>query len=158
MARQLTIPTNFVTSTVMSVVLRAGGRIHTEVKGIGRGTLLPQVNIRLGDLLLFITDVEAMRRVRQQWDAQQFYAQRLPEEAPAEWVQATPGTYPATAALRLTSTTGVAGQWVPGSVQLRTPPHVRMVLDRCVWQVVDRTAWNRISDALHDGERHMSDL
>ncbi len=88
------------------------------------------------------------KRIRQQWDAAQYLAAtKLPERVSQTWLAPTPDTYPIGVALRLTGSVEVATQWIEGRPSTRTPAHLRVRVDRLVWQVCDRQAWRSIGHA-----------
>lgn len=153
---QQQIPAHFVTSVVLQIVLRVGGNVHTSIITSGEGTMFPQVNITIGDAMLFVADRDVMRRLCQQWDAQAGRATALPQEAPVEWVQAPRNAYPVTIAVRPTWDSAVIrSRYVAADPKRRQPPHVHVQLERIAFQVVDITAWRRIADILFEADMFM---
>jgi len=75
-------------------------------------------------------------RLRQQWDASQYLAtQRLPEQVPQAWLAHDTDVYPVGVTLQLTGPVKVTPRYQPPHRETRTPPHLRMRVDRLVWQV-----------------------
>jgi hypothetical protein len=57
------------TSNVLTVVLRVAGPVETSVRPHALGHPERQVNVRIGDALIHLTDAKAAERIRQRWDA-----------------------------------------------------------------------------------------
>jgi hypothetical protein len=143
-------------STVLTVVMRVAGPVHTEVHPYAIGEPEQQVTARIGDAVVYLTEPAVAGRIRQQWDAAQYLAAtRLPERVSQTWLAPQPGTYPVSVALRLTGAVEVATQWIQGHCDIRTPPHLRVRLDRLIWQICDRQAWQRIGQAWFDAQQHL---
>ena len=112
---------------------------------------------RIGDAVVYLTEAVAAERIRQQWDAAQYLAvTRLPESVSQTWLAPTPGTYPLGVALRLTTPIEVAAQWITGRPSTHTPPHLRIRVDRLVWQVCDQHSWRRIGQAWFDAQQYLT--
>jgi len=128
-------------SAVVAVVLRVAGPVITEVRTHGIGTPDAQVCVRIGDALLYLTEPRLVARIRQQWDASQYLAtQRLPKQVPQAWLESDTDVSPVGVTLQLTGPVKVAPRYQPPHRGTRTPPHLRMCIDRLVWQVCDLTA------------------
>lgn len=150
-------PGSALTSTVLAVVMRVAGPVPTEVHPHAIGHPEQQVTARLGDAVVYLTEPAVAGRIRQQWDAAQYLAAtRLPERVSQTWLAPQPNTYPLSVALRLTGAVKVATQWVEGRRETRTPPHLRVRIDRLVWQICDRQAWQRIGQAWFDAQQYLS--
>ncbi|MGH7744793.1 MAG: hypothetical protein ACREQ5_08265 [Candidatus Dormibacteria bacterium] len=144
-------------STVLAVVMRVAGPVSTEVSPYALGQPEQQVTARIGDAVVYLTAAAVAERIRQKWDAAQYLvAQRLPERVSQTWLAPTPGTYPVGVALRLTGPVQVVTQWVEGRRETRTPPCLRVQVDRLVWQVCDRRAWECIGQAWFDAARYLA--
>jgi hypothetical protein len=142
---------------VLAVVMRVAGPVPTEVHPHAIGPPEQQVTARLGDAVVYLTEPAVAGRIRQQWDAAQYLAAtRLPERVSQTWLAPQPDTYPLGVALRLTGAVEVATQWVEGRRGTRTPPHLRVRVDRLVWQICDRRAWQRIGQAWFDVQQYLS--
>jgi len=88
--------------------------------------------------------------------AQYLAATRLPERVSQTWLTPTPDTYPLGVALRLTGAVQVATQWIEGRRETRTPAYLRVRVDRLVWQICDRQAWQRIGQAWFDAQQYLA--
>jgi hypothetical protein len=157
--QQLTTPPSapILASTVLTVVMRVAGPVHTEVHPYALGESERQVTARIGDAIVYLTEPTVAGRIRQQWDAAQYLAAtRLPERVSQTWLAPQPGTYPLGIALRLTGSVEVATQWIQGHRETRAPPHLRVRVDRLVWQVCDRQSWQRIGQAWFDAQQYLS--
>ncbi|MGH3825022.1 MAG: hypothetical protein ACRDRA_19625 [Pseudonocardiaceae bacterium] len=96
-------------------------------------------------------------RIRQQWDAAHYLATtRLPERVSQTWLAPAPGTYPLGVALRLTGPIEVTTQWITGRRATNTPAHLRVRVDRLIWQVCDQQSWQRIGHAWFDAHRYLT--
>jgi hypothetical protein len=124
-----TTDTHQLTSAVIAVVLRVAGAVITDVRPHAIGTPQRQVNARIGDVLLYLTDHRTVARIRQQWDAAQYIAiKRLPETVSQTWLaNPHPDTYPLGVTLRLEGSVQVTCRWMAGSPTTGTPPHKRTV-------------------------------
>lgn len=143
-------------STVLAVVMRVAGPVPTQVHPHALGHPEQQVSARIGDAVIYLTEPEVAGRIRQQWDAAQYLAAtRLPERVSQTWLAPRPGTYPVAVALHLTGPVQVCTQWVDGRRTTATPPHLRVAVDRLVWQICDRQAWQRIGQAWFDAARYL---
>ncbi|MFN2496159.1 MAG: hypothetical protein ABR608_09680 [Pseudonocardiaceae bacterium] len=157
--QQLTSPQSVpvLSSTVLAVVMRVAGPVPTEVHPHAIGHPEQQVTARIGDAVVYLTEPTVAGRIRQQWDAAQYLAAtRLPERVSQTWLAPQPGTYPLGVALRLAGNVEVATQWIEGRRETRTPPHLRVRVDRLVWQVCDRQSWRRIGEAWFDAQRYLN--
>ena len=145
------------TSTVLAVVMRVAGPLPTEVHPHAIGHPEQQVTARIGDAIVYLTEPTVAARIRQQWDAAQYLAAtRLPERVSQTWLAPTPDTYPLGVALRLTGAVEVATQWIEGRRETRTPAHLRVRVDRLVWQVCDRQSWQRIGQVWFDAQQYLA--
>ena len=79
-----------------------------------------------------------------------------PRERFPDLARPTPGTYPLGVALRLTTPIEVAAQWITGRPSTHTPPHLRIRVDRLVWQVCDQHSWRRIGQAWFDAQQYLT--
>lgn len=87
-------------------------------------------------------------RIRQQWDAAQYLvSRRLPERVSQTWLAPEPGTYPVGVTVQLTGAVKVTTESVSAHEASRTPVHLRVRVDRLVWQVCDRQSWRAIGEA-----------
>lgn len=150
-------PVPVLASTVLSVVMRVAGPVPTEVRPYALGHPEQQVTARIGDAVVYLTDGAVAARIRQQWDAAQYLAAaRLPERVSQTWLAPRPGSYPLGIALRLTGTVEVATQWITGRRATNTPAHLRVRVDRLVWQVCDQQSWQRIGQAWFDAQQYLT--
>ncbi len=151
-------PVHVMASTVLAVVMRVAGPVITEVHPHAIGYPERQVLARIGDALIYLTDPKAAARIRQQWDAAQYLAaQRLPERVSQTWLAPTPGTYPVGVTLQLTGRVDVTTRYLPAHPATSTPPHLRMRVDRLVWQVCDQQSWRAIGDAWFAAQRYLEE-
>jgi hypothetical protein len=67
------------TSTVLAVVMRVAGPVVTGVLPHGLGTPERQVSVRIGDVIVHLTDPRVAAVIRQRWDATVGLALRLRE-------------------------------------------------------------------------------
>jgi hypothetical protein len=142
---------------VLSVVMRVAGPVPTDVQPHAVGYPEQQVIARLGDAVVYLTEAAVAARIRQQWDAAQYLvAARLPERISQTWLTPTPGTYPLSVVLRLTGSIEVTTHWISGRHATNTPAHVRLRVDRLVWQVCDQQSWRRIADAWFAAQQYLS--
>lgn len=143
-------------STVLSAVLRVAGPVPTHVHPHALGTPEQQVSLRIGDALVYLTEPVVSSRIRQQWDATQYLAaRRLPKRASPTWLAPQPGTYPLGVALRLTGAVEVATQWIMAHHATSTPAHLRIRVDRLIWQICDQESWQCIGHAWYDAAHHL---
>jgi hypothetical protein len=143
-------------SAVIAVILRVAGPVMTEVRPYAIGTPERQVTARIGDALVYLTDRRLAGRIRQQWDASQYLAtKRLPERVSQTWLAHTVDTYPVGVTVQLTGQVRVTARYLPAHRETQTPPHLRMQVDRLVWQVCDLQAWRAIGDAWFEAQRHL---
>lgn len=56
----------------------------------------------------------------------------------------------------MTAPIAVTTQWMPGRGATNTPAHVRLRVDRLVWQVCDQQTWRRIADASFTAQRYLA--
>lgn len=141
-------PAHVLASAVLAVVMRVAGPVPTHIHPHAIGHPEQQVSARIGDAVVYLTELGVAGRIRQQWDAAHYLAsQRLPERVSQTWLAPTPGTYPVGVALRLTGAVQVTTQWIQGHRETRTPPHLRVRVDRLVWQICDHQAWRSIGQA-----------
>ncbi|MQA12811.1 MAG: hypothetical protein GEV09_01190 [Pseudonocardiaceae bacterium] len=149
-------PGRILTSTVLGVTLRVAGAVTTEVHPFAIGTPEQQVTARLGDALIYICDPELSDRIRAHWDSAILAAHKLPSRVSQTWLVPQPGTYPLTIAARLTDQLELSAASVPADRASHTPAHLRMRVDRLVWQVCDRDSWRALADAWYQIHRHLS--
>jgi hypothetical protein len=150
-------PVPVLASTVLSVVLRVAGPVPTRVHPYALGHPEQQVTARIGDAVVYLTEPTVAARIRQQWDATHYLASaRLPERVSQTWLAPQPGSYPLAIALRLTGAVQVATQWITGRRATNTPAHLRVRVDRLVWQVCDQQSWERIGQAWFDAARYLA--
>jgi hypothetical protein len=150
-------PAHVLASAVLAVVMRVAGPVPIQVHPYAIGQPEQQVSARIGDAVVYLTELGVAGRIRQQWDAAQYLvSQRLPERVSQTWLAPTPRTYPVGVALRLTGAVEVATQWVEGRPTTRTPPHLRVRVDRLVWQACDRQAWRSIGQAWFDAQQALT--
>jgi len=152
-----TATTDQLTSAVLAVVLRVRGTVVVDICPHAIGTPERHVLARIGDVLLYLTDPRTVARIRQQWDAAHYLATaRLPEKVSQTWLaNPQPETYPLGVTLRLEGPVQVTIRWMPASQATGTPAHLRVRVDRLVWQVCDLQAWITIGDAWFDALRHL---
>lgn len=158
-ASSLTAPQSVpaLASTVLTVVMRVAGLVPTNVHSHAIGHPEQQITARIGDAVVYLTEPMVAERIRQQWDAAQYLAMaRLPERVSHTWLVPQPGTYPLGVALRLTGTVEVTTQWIDEHRATSTPAHLRVRVDRLIWQVCDRQAWHRIGDAWFDAQQYLA--
>ncbi|MDQ2788447.1 MAG: hypothetical protein M3Y73_01560 [Actinomycetota bacterium] len=152
-----TAPQTVLASTVLTVVMRVAGPVPIEVRPYALGHPEQQVTARIGDAVVYLTDRAVAARIRQQWDAAQYLAAtRLPHRASQTWLAPSPDSYPVGVALRLTGAVEVATQWISGHPDTRTPPHLRVRVDRLIWQLCDQQSWLRIGQAWFDAQRYFN--
>jgi hypothetical protein len=150
-------PVPVLASTVLSVVMRVAGPVPTDIRPHALGHPEQQVTARIGDALIYLTDAAVTERIRQQWDAALYLAMaRLPERVSQTWLAPVPGTYPATVALRLTGPIEITTHWVTGRRSTNSPPHLRVRVDRLIWQVCDQQSWRSIADTWFTAQRHLT--
>lgn len=142
-------------SAVLTVTMRVAGEVATSVRPDGLETLTPQVGLRLGEALVYVTEPEVAARLRREWDILHRLAQGLPEQARDHTVPPTPGSYPVGVVVRLTGTAAVGGQVLPADRYGRAPAHLRVRLDRLVLEVCDQEAYRRIGRALFSAEQYL---
>lgn len=124
---------------VLAVILRVAGPVITKVRAHAAGVPERQVCTRLGDALLYLTDPKVAARTRQHWD----------------WLAHVPDTYPVGVSLRPTGDITLDTKGIAARRETRTPAHPRIQVDRAVWQVCDRQAWNAIGDALFEAQTYL---
>jgi hypothetical protein len=145
----------FLACNVLAIILRVAGPVITEVRAHALGFPERQICARLGDALLYLTDPQVAARIRQHWDAAQYLAGRLPERVSQTWLAHVPGTYPVAVSLRPVGEIVLDTKWIGGRRETRTPAHLRIQVDRSVFQVCDRQAWNAIGDALFTAQTYL---
>ena len=151
-------PIHVMASTVLAVVMRVAGPVITEVRSHALGTPERQVIARIGDALVYLTDSKAAAHVRQRWDAAQYLVvQRLPERVSQTWLAPTPGAYPVGVTVQFTGEVTVSTQPMGAHRETGTPPHLRMRVDRLVWQVCDQQSWRAIGDAWFAAQRYLDE-
>ena len=144
-------------STVLSVVMRVAGPVPTDVHPYALGHPEQQVSARIGDAVVYLTEPTLAARIRQQWDAAYYLASaRLPDRVPQTWLAPQPGSYPLAIALRLTGAVEITTQWIPGRRTTNTPAHLRVRIDRLVWQVCDQQSWLKIGQAWFAAQRYLT--
>lgn len=144
-------------STVLTVVLRVAGLVPTYVDPYALGEPEQQVSARIGDAVVYLTEPTVAARIRQQWDAAQYIAAtKLPARVSQTWLAPQPGTYPLGVALRLTGSVEVTTQWIKAHRATGTPAHLRVRVDRLIWQVCDQQSWQRIGQAWFDAQRYLT--
>lgn len=149
-------PEHVLASTVLAVIMRVAGPVITDVRAHALGTPQAQVIVRIGDALIYLTEATVAARIRQQWDAAQYLvAQRLPERVSQTWLGPEPGTYPIGVTVQLTGAVKVTTESVSAHQASRTPAHLRMRVDRLVWQVCDRQSWRAIGEAWFAAQRYL---
>ncbi|KAA2252353.1 hypothetical protein F0L68_35455 [Solihabitans fulvus] len=148
-------------TAVVSIVLRAAGVLPIRIIPHAQGTPERQVVAIIGDLMLTVTDIELARRLQRQWAATYPLSKKAPNVMPALacrfWLPADPQRRPVAVSLKLFNTTTMSAQWAPAEQQTATPPHLRVTLDRVVWQVCDRTAWSQINRVFWDIRNFLED-
>ena len=72
--------------------------------------------------------------------------------AVAEFTQTPPDLAGCVALATLSASAGGRAR-----VQSGTPPHLRMRVDRLVWQVCDQQSWRAIGDAWFAAQRHLEE-
>lgn len=149
-------PGRIITSTVLGVTLRVAGDVTTEIHPYAIGTAEQQVTARLGDVIVYLTDPQAADQIRALWDSAILEAHRLPSRVSQTWLAPQPGTYPVSVAARLTRTADLAGAYVPADRASRSPAHLRLRVDRILWQVCDRDSWRALADAWFNIHRHLT--
>lgn len=137
-------------SNVLALIVRVAGPVITGVHAVEQAE---QVSVRLGDVLVYLDDATAAARLRQQWDTTRYLATRLPEQVSQTWLAHDPKRYPVAASMRLDAGARVGAHWISARRETRTPAHLRVQVDRLVWQVCDLVAWDAISAALFEAER-----
>lgn len=145
-----------ITSTVLAVVMRVAGPVTVGLLPYGSGTPERQVSVRIGDVVVHLTDPKAAARIRQRWDAGVGLALRLRERVSQTWLQPRPGTYPAAVSVRLTKNVEVVPRFVPADPAMRRPAYLEVRVDQLVWQVFDVAAWRTIGDAWLAAQQHLS--
>ncbi len=144
-------------STVLTVVMRVAGAVPTTVHPYSIGHPEQQVIARIGDAIVYLTEPAVAARIRQQWDATYYLAAtRLPERVSQTWLVPQPGTYPLGVALRLTGAVAVTTQWITEHRTTNTPAHLRVRVDRLIWQVCDQQSWHHIGQAWFDAQRYLA--
>jgi hypothetical protein len=143
-------------STVLSVVMRVAGPVPIDVHPHALSHPERQVTARIGDAVVYLTEPAVAARIRQQWDAAHYLATaRLPARVSRTWLTPAPGTYPVGVALRLAGPIEVTTHWISARRATNVPTHVRIRVDRLVWQVCDQQAWRRIADAWFTAQRYL---
>lgn len=113
------IPT--LASAVVAVILRVAGPVITDVRAHAVGTPERQINARIGDALIYLTDRRLAARIRQQWDAAQYIAtQRLPERVSQTWLAHSSDVYPVGVTLQLTGQVKVGARYLPARPDTHT--------------------------------------
>ncbi|MGD9991442.1 hypothetical protein [Pseudonocardia sp.] len=136
-----------ITSTVLAVVLRVAGPVTVGVLPHGLGHPERQVSVRIGDVVVHLTDKRVAARIRQRWDASVGQALRLREQVSQTWLRPRPGTYPAAVSVQLTDQVEIMSRFVPADLVGLQPAYLEVRVDQLVWQVCDLTAWRTIGDA-----------
>lgn len=157
--KQLTSPQPdpVLASTVLTVVMRVAGPVPTQVDSYALGEPEQQVSARIGDAVVYLTEPAVAARIRQQWDAAQYLAAtKLSERVSQTWLAPQPGSYPLGVALRLTGAVEVTTQWIKAHRATSTPAHLRVRVDRLLWQVCDQQSWQRIGDAWFNVQRYLT--
>lgn len=145
------------TSTVLAVLLRVAGPVEIGMTTHALGTPQRQVSLRIGDVLVHLTDPRVAELVRQRWDAALGTALRLPPRVSQTWLAPRPGTYPTAISVQLTDHVRVAARFVAANPEQRQPGHLEIRVDHLVWQICDFTAWRAIGDAWFAAQQHLQD-
>ena len=141
-------------SNVLAPIVRVAGPVITGVTAHAVGHPEQRICVRLGDVLLDLADPDAVASLRQKWDATRYLAvQRLPERVSQTWLGHDPKRYPLAATVQLAADVRLYSRWTTGRQTTRTPDHLRVQVDRVIFQVCDLQAWTAISDALFEAQR-----
>lgn len=142
-------------SNVLAVIVRVAGPVITEVRAHAVGHPEAQVCVRVGDVLLYLSDPATVAVLRQRWDSSQYLAARLPERVSQTWLGHDPDRYPLGISVRLSGDLQVTSQWITERRASRTLAHLRVRVDRVVFQICDHQAWRSVGDALFEAQRQL---
>lgn len=145
------------TSTVIAVLLRVAGPVEIGISAHALRTPERQVSLRIGDVLVHLTDPDVAGRVRQCWDAALGAALRLPRQTSQTWLGPRPGTYPTAIGVQFTDQVQVATKFVPANLERRQPGHLEIRVDHLAWQICDFAAWRAIGDAWLAAQHHLQE-
>jgi hypothetical protein len=140
------------THAVMAVIVRVCGEVPTRIEVHELSSPPPQVHLYIADTLIVVEDLVAIAAVRSRWDQAAYGARRLPTHASQTWLQPHWTSAPIATVTRLTRTESFQVQMITARAETATPMHLRVTTGRLVWQVVDRTAFDRIGAALREAE------
>lgn len=140
------------THAVMAVIVRVCGEVPTRVTTHELSSPPPQVHLYIADILIVVEDEVAIGAVRRWWEQAAYGARRLPRRASQTWLHPHRTSAPVTASMRLSRAETFAVQMISSRAETGTPAHLRVTTGRVVWQVVDRTAFDRIGAALREAE------
>jgi hypothetical protein len=141
-----------VTHSVLAVIVRVCGEVPTRVETHELSSPPPQVHLYIADTLIVVEDVVAIGAVRRRWDQAAYSARRLPVRTSQTWLQPHWTSAPVATTMRLTRAEKFEVQMITARVETATPMHLRVTTGRLVWQVLDRTAFDRIGTALRKAE------
>lgn len=144
-------------SNVLALIVRVAGPVATGVTAHAVGHPEQRICVRLGDVLLDVVDPGTVAALRQKWDATGYFANRLPEQVSQTWLGHDLDRYPLAATVQLAGPVKLTARWTTGRLTTRTPDHLRIQVDRVIFQVCDRQAWRTISDALFDAQHQSRD-
>ncbi|MFL6120886.1 hypothetical protein [Actinophytocola sp.] len=144
--------TTVVTHAVLAVIIRVCGEVPTRVEVHELSSPPPQVHLYVADTMIVVEDVVAIGAVCRRWDLAAYGARRLPLHASQTWLQPHWTSAPVATVTRLTLTETFHVQMITARAETATPMHLRVTTGRLVWQVVDRTAFDRIGAALREAE------
>lgn len=144
--------TTVLTHAVMAVIVRVCGQVPTRVEVHELSSPPPQVHLYIADTLIVVEDVVAIGAVRRRWDQATFSARRLPRRTSQTWLQPHWTSASVTTSMRLTRAEKFQVQMITARAETATPTHLRVTTGRLVWQVADRTAFDRIGAALRQAE------
>jgi hypothetical protein len=136
----------------MVVIVRVCGEVPTRVEMHELSSPPPQVHLYIADSLIVVEDVVAIGAVRRRWDQAAYSARRLPDHASQTWLWPHWTSTSVATTMRLTRTEKFEIQMITARTETATPMHLRIATGRLVWQILDRTAFDRISAALREAE------
>jgi hypothetical protein len=143
------------TSTVVSAVVRLAGPVSTGITAQFVGMPEQLLVVRVGNVLLYLTDPAIARRIHTFWDAQQHLVRRLPARASQTWLGPRPGSYPLAVAMQPTQPVPLSARWIRAQPSHHLPAHLQIRIDQLVWQVCDTAAWASVGDAWFDAQRQL---
>lgn len=144
--------TEVVTHAVMAVIVRVCGEVPTRVEVHELSSPPLQVHLYIADALIVVEDVVAIGAVRSRWDQAAYSARRLPVRTSQTWLQPHWTSAPVAAYMPLTRAEKFQVQMITARAETATPMHLRVTTGRLIWQVTDRTAFDRIGAALRQAE------